>query len=341
MEEIKQRYIDEATAKDITIVRNVSGTRFIFKRNGCGHLFETNISSIRHNKNTFCKQCTDEKVKESEIRLGLIFVEKIDNIRNKYILNECGHSIIAHKSNIMKNESVLCRECEHEKLLSNLEKQNMELVEYRTSDNINKCKTNKIAKVRYKSCGHEVNRFRSFKHNYGDCEICTKANKDSVYSKNGLSFVSEVSSAKSLFRFNLCGHERVLYNSAALRGNCLCQECNESPFNKKSKIYIIKIITDTGEDFIKFGYGKDIKNRIREYRMKNVSNYSLLFEKDFDSGTEAMIIEKAIHKIFKYAVLPTSYTRTYLTKGGFSECYPSNMLDNILMQLNKESSIER
>lgn len=336
MSGIKQRYIEEAAAKNLTISSCISGTRFVFQRNSCGHTFEDNISNVRHSSKTLCKKCTDEAVEAAELRHGITFVEKLSNIKNKYIINSCGHSVALYKSNLVKNKSLICPECEFNKLNANLEKQGLELVEYRTGDDLDVSKINKVAKIRYKNCGHEVNRYRSFKKDYGPCEICAENNKNIIYSNNGLSFISKINSVKSLFRFNSCGHERVIYNSAAIRGNCLCQECNESSFNKKSKIYIIEILTDEGNKFIKLGYGKDIPNRVREYRMKRVKEYKVLFEKSFDSGTDAMLVEKSVHKSFKDAALPADYARTYLTRGGFTECYPVNLFDKIVKEISSK-----
>lgn len=340
MRKIKQRYVDDATAKDMTIVEHIGGTRFVFKRNSCGHTFEADISSVRHGKGVFCKDCTSEKLIEAEKNIGLTFVEPVDNIRNRYIINECGHYAVLYKANVVRNNGVICQECETTKLLSNLERQGLELVEYRTTDDINVSDKNKVAKIRYKDCGHVVNRFRSFKGDYGACEICAESKRKLTYESNGLSFVTKINSAKSLFRFNSCGHERVMYNSAAMRGNCLCQECNESSFNKKSKIYIIEILTDEGDKFIKLGYGKDISNRVREYRMKRVKEYLVLFEKNFNSGTDAMLVEKAVHKAFKDDALPADYARSYLTRGGFTECYPVNLFDKIVKEIfSKEKEL--
>lgn len=337
---IKQRYIEDAATKDMVIVSHVKATRFLFKRNSCGHIFEADISAIRHNKNTLCKECTSERLLKAEKDLGLTFIEKIDNIRNRYVIEKCGHSIALYKANIVRNEGVICQECEMHKLLTNLEKHGLELVEYRTSDDVNVSNRNKVAKVRFKECGHTVNRFRSFKHDYGSCEICAENNRNLIYNKNGLSLIATINSAKSIFKFNNCGHERIMYNSAAIRGNCLCQECNESSFNKKSKIYIIKIVTNTGEEFLKFGYGKDIPNRVREYRFKNVNEYFVLFERDFNSGADAMLVEKSVHKALKGKTLPIDYSRKYLTRGGFTECYPMDMFDEIMQELcNKEKEV--
>lgn len=337
---IKQRYIDEAITRNMTIVAHVRGTRFLFKRDSCGHVFEADICSIRHNSNSWCRECASELLTSSEERLGLTFVEKVDNIRNKYIIKSCNHSVILYKANIVRNEDILCAECERIKLLANLEKHGLDLVEYRTTDDISVCNKNKVAKVRFKDCGHEVNRYRSFKQDYGTCEICAENKKNDIYESNGLIAISKISSVKTLFKFIECGHERVIYNSAAIRGNCLCQECNESPFNKKSKIYIIKILTNDGHEFIKFGYGKDITNRVREYRMKGVKEHSVLFEKYFDSGTDAMLVEKAVHKTLKGRNLPTDFTRKYLTRGGFTECYPLWLFDEIVQKLsNNEKEV--
>jgi hypothetical protein len=343
MDDIKQRYIDEATEKGMSIVEKISGTRFIFKRDKCGHLFEADIGSVRHNKCSHCTVCASDLLQEYEKKFGLTLVEKLSNIKNKYKIGSCGHNVDLFKTNVVRQDSIKCPECEAIAFTKHLDKFGLELVEYRTSDSIETANSDKVAKLRFKSCGHITNRIRSLKKNYAPCKECKDAERESIYSKNGIEFVEKVSLVKSLVRFLACGHERVVYDSAALRGNCVCHQCNESTFNKKSKIYLLKIMSNDGFEFLKFGYGKDIPNRVREYRMVGVESYSILYEDDFASGSEALSVEKSIHKKFKNHRLQSDVARKYLTRGGFSECYPIELLDDLLIEIKavtKEASID-
>lgn len=331
--EFNLRYVAEATEKGLTIISEGTYPKYIYRRNICGHIFEANPSSIRHNKCSTCAECTRINLRESEIKFGLTLIEKISNIKNKYRIELCGHHIELYKANVVRQEFVKCPICEANSFELHLDKYGLELIEYRTTDNITHSTKDKVAKLRFKACGHETNRIRTLSKGYAPCSECADANKKGVFDKNGLQFVSKVSNVKSLFRFKECGHERVVYDSAALRGNCLCQECNESSFNKKSKLYIIRIVTEDDNEFLKFGYGKDIVNRVREYRMKGVKEHLIIFEKDCESGTEAMLIEKAVHKALKGKTLSSLITKTYLTRGGFTECYPIYLLDTILKEI--------
>lgn len=333
--EVDEKYLNAVESKNLSIIEQLSNTRFVYKRKSCGHTFESNIANIIHGKVVFCKQCSEEKIKNSEYRFGLRFVEKIDNVRNKYLVENCGHQVDMLKHNLINRENFECPVCEYEKFLTSLDAAGFELLEYRTTDIVDRVCKNKMAKVRFKSCGHTINTIRKTNMQVSPCPVCNDINRTNIYLENGLIFVSKITRVKSLFRFVSCGHERVFYNSAAIRGNCLCVECNDSPFAQKSKIYILKIHTLCGESFIKFGYGKNIKNRVREYRLKNVDRIDVLLDIDIDSGFNAMKIEKAVHSLIKEFALPIEYTRKFLTKGGFTECYPSDMFDTIGEELRK------
>lgn len=332
--DVPQKYIKEAEEKGLTVIgKSKEQGKLIYKRKTCGHVTEIQVSSVRHNKKTFCSQCTEDELKRCEDKYGLQFIRKVNNLKNEYFVKSCGHNIVLFKTNLMRSKGFSCQECEYEAFTKHLAKFDLEIVEFNTSDPLETKSKNKTAKLRFKGCGHITNRIRSLTKDYAPCYECRQKEKADVYSDNGMELVSRISSVKSLYRFKSCGHERVFYESAALRGNCVCTECQSNAFSEESKVYLLKVTTENEGSFLKFGYGKNLNNRIREYRAKNVSKFEVLFEKDFDRGIDALKVEKAIHKKFSNVRLDSSYTKQFLTRGGFTECYPLSSLDSFIEEL--------
>ena len=110
--EFNLRYVAEAAEKGLTIISEGTYPKYLYRRNVCGHIFEANPSSIRHNKCSTCAECTRINLQEAEIKFGLTFIEKISNIKNRYRIESCGHHIELYKANIVKQEFVKCPICE-------------------------------------------------------------------------------------------------------------------------------------------------------------------------------------------------------------------------------------
>lgn len=125
-----------------------------------------------------------------------------------------------------------------------------------------------------------------------------------------------------------------MYKVAVDRGNILCPNCDQSWMAKKSLLYLLQINPIDAPPFLKLGYGKAVRNRVKEYRLKNCEGVNLLYSVKISSGFSARVIEENIHKELKNKLDP-QYARMYLTKGGFTECYPVSQLSIILSKMQK------
>jgi hypothetical protein len=55
----------------------------------------------------------------------------------------------------------------------------------------------------------------------------------------------------------------------------------------------------------------------------------------FDTGNEAHAFEAALHDIYKADRLDTVEMALFHTKGGFAECYPTQMIETLLAELGQ------
>lgn len=261
-------------------------------------------------------------------------------IGSKYrcIINACGHTSDYYLANLEKtDESAKCIICYDQEYFKRLANNGIEMLEYTsTTENITK-NHKKVGRFKFVKCGHEFNAIR---HHVGadktKCQDCYKKEVSDLLNSNGYTFVKKTTPVKSIYKFNSCGHSREFFDSAALRGNAICRECNVSTYDKPSYIYLLEIETDSWS-FVKLGYGKDIKNRVREYRLVKECKVTVIKTVYFETGMSALLVEKSLHKKYANQRLNPDDICVYFNRQGFSECYPKAMQDTLLKELEELS----
>lgn len=334
--EVNPKYIEEALRKGYEIVEHVDKNVYKYKRIECGHIVSVETANMRHQKRTICRQCDQIKYENQFKIKGLTLVKENPPTKpDLFVIDSCGHTAEIFRANLFKsNDKYKCQVCYKEKYNKTLDEKGIELVEHNARVS-RYSRPSKVAKFRYKHCGHEFTYVRHAVDTISDCPICYKQKVTETYLSNGLELVQETSQAKAVYKFIECGHERELYKSAAIRGNCICHVCNNTAWSKPSKIYILKFETNSGFKFIKFGYGKNINNRLREYRTNNLTLLNILFDFDTQSGYSAMLVEKSIHKDFAKDSLENSEMKQYFANTGYSECYPVSMCSTLIEETQK------
>lgn len=319
----KELHVKEALEKGYEILDHADAGKYLYRRIACGHETIAEINNMRHQARTVCRTCNDLEFQEVMKKRKVALVEdRGTKVPSLFKIESCGHIVGIYKTNLQKTDSEYkCPTCYNEEYSRILEECNIEAIDLK-SVNDNYSRPTKVGKFRYKDCGHEFNYIRhAIKTASGKCQVCYEKRIANILANNGLTFVKETTVAKAVYKFNSCGHEREVYKSAALRGNCICHICNDTAWSKPSKIYILEFVTNTGFKFIKFGYGKSIKNRIREYRIRDIELTGVLFEFDTQSGYSAMLVEKSIHKDMSKDSLPNDQMKQYFKNTGYSECY--------------------
>lgn len=336
------RLTEEASAKGYKIEELIDADHVEYTRLKCNHSMIVSTSNMRHQKRSMCKECNEIEfqsiIKDKEVEI----IDRINTSVFRFRVNKCKHEIVTSIHNIDKNKGPYkCSICMDEEFLSRCQEMNVAIIE----NPINPLEIqgyhspSKYAKFKYNECGHE---FFCIRHNIlamKKCATCASIAKTKILSDYGYEIVGYTdTTTKKLFRFIACGHERVFYESAALRGNAICHVCNITSTKLKSKLYIMQFETDSGFQFIKFGYGKNTKNRIREYVLRDTKFIDVLFELEIETGEKARVIENTIHKELLDYKLPNDKMRVYLTKTGYSECYPLDLFNEIKNRIQNKCS---
>lgn len=324
-----QKYSKEAEAKGFTLIRLLGDRMGEYKRDACGHIAEKQVANIRHQKQTLCLACSSEEHEQLMEAKGLSFIGKVDSQTNRYKVIDCGHETSSTKGNLAKtpNKRYVCSECYAEKEKQLLDSMGVEMLSYRAEGVSEKSRPNKHALYRFKDCGHEFTYIRhAMQYGKQDCQTCTDNAAKEALKSHGYYLVGELAARKITIGFNFCAHTRLVHRAAAVKGNCICQECKITAYGRPSKIYAIELETPT-ETFIKYGYGKSVKARLSEYGLVGVKVKKILFEIDVPTGNDALKIEKKVHSMFLDKRLDKEDMRKYFKNTGFSECYPKEIVD--------------
>ncbi|MDG2297830.1 MAG: GIY-YIG nuclease family protein, partial [Gammaproteobacteria bacterium] len=133
------------------------------------------------------------------------------------------------------------------------------------------------------------------------------------------------------YRFNKCKHEQEIDKGAVRTNYFKCNTCEETSRDLPSKVYLLKIQSGSFI-WLKLGYAKTVKTRMKQYRLPEDAKVMRLKVIDFDTGREAHRYESSLHKKYIRKRLPIKKMKEF-HKTGFNECYPLEMLDKLLEEL--------
>lgn len=260
--------------------------------------------------------------------LGLPRFEKKSDLKFRTVrFNSCGHEQdVSYHNSLKKSASggPKCKQCQINAKQALFDKHGYIVIEKITKDKF-------LVK---KPCGHIAHAYVNHMKTYDNilCSFCIMDRHLEYCEKLGVEYLEQVNAVEAIYKFKCCGATKKLYKVAVERGNCLCPSCGNGWMTKPSKIYLFQLETSDGFNFLKFGYGKDLENRVREYRLKDCKFKSLIYYIDLPSGQIAMREELRIHSELG-VTLDSSTMRKYLTRGGYSECYPLDQLDTIVNKM--------
>ena len=130
-----------------------------------------------------------------------------------------------------------------------------------------------------------------------------------------------------------CGHEQEVQIEAMRTGNFCCQTCEDTSRTLPSYVYLLHIINGEHE-FLKLGYAKNIDFRVSRYGLPETAIVNHVTALRFETGNEAHEFEAALHSCMKSEQLSERKAKSYgMTRGGYTECYPVDMLDKLQAEL--------
>jgi hypothetical protein len=314
-------------AKDVGLTLIGEGRNKIYRTyrfNDCKHEKEIEPKKVRNNQFR-CNQCLQIKLKKEAKDIGLTLIGEGSKAGYKtYRFNECRHEQEIKTSHV-RNNQFRCNQCLQIKLKKEAKDVGLTLIgEGR----------NKIYRTyRFNECRHEqeigIDKVRNNKFRCNQClQIKLKKEAKDV----GLTLIGEGSKARyKTYRFNECRHEQEIRADGVRNNNFLCNICEETSRDLPSKVYLLKIQSGSFI-WLKLGYAKQISFRIKRYKLPEDAKVRRLKVIDFDTGREAHRYESSLHKKYIRKRLPIKKMKKY-HKDGFNECYPLEMLDKLLEEL--------
>lgn len=289
---------------------------------------------------------TTDKLKEEARSIGLtlngLSVDKKMTYRN-YTVIKCGHTLDLCTGNVRKTSKAggtfKCCKCYAEK--EEEFKNNKGLDFIRQYEGNDFARPNRYSHFRFIDCGHEVIALRHrVKNSDFRCEKCIIENHVSLAYKRGLEYLGNASDTSlpnrfSNYKFKDCGHTRDIDRVCVERNNFKCHVCKTTFLTQKSNLYVYKISTDDSV-FLKFGYGKNVKSRIREYGLPEGCKAELLVSYSIESGRIALRLEQEIHREYSEYNLHHNEMRKYFRLTGHTECYPLEVKDAIISTIRNK-----
>jgi hypothetical protein len=267
---------------------------------------------------------TKKHIKEAKA-VGLTLIGEGKNAQYRtYRFNECKHEQEIVISHVRRNE-FRCNQCLQIKLKTEATAVGLTLIgegrnrQHRTY-RFNKCKHQKDILI------HDV-RTNNFK-----CKQCFQIQLETDAKAVGLTLIGKGRNAKCrTYRFNDCGHEQEITTGCVRKNNFICNTCEETSRDLPSKVYLLKIQSGSFI-WLKLGYAKQTSFRIKQYGLPEDAKVRRLKIIDFDTGREAHKFESKLHTKHKRKRLPIRKMKEF-HKDGFNECYPLEMLDTLLEEL--------
>jgi hypothetical protein len=136
-----------------------------------------------------------------------------------------------------------------------------------------------------------------------------------------------------------CGHEQEISTGNMRIGNFCCQTCEDTSRTLPSYVYLLKIRNGSNE-WLKLGYAKNVDTRVSQYGLPKTATVEHITAVRFKTGNEAHAFETALHQKYKEHLLTKRKAKALgMEKNGFAECYPVEMLDELLKELTNLKNI--
>ena len=186
---------------------------------------------------------------------------------------------------------------------------------------------------RFNKCRHQQEiRTAKVRNNSFRCNQCLQIKLETEAEAVGLTLLGKGRNTDyKTYRFNKCKHKQEIGPHKVRSNSFICNTCEETSRDLPSKVYLLKIQSGSFI-WLKLGYAKQINTRIRQYQLPKDTKTKRLIVIDFDTGREAHRYESSLHKKYIRKRLPIKKMKEF-HKNGYNECYPLEMLDKLLEEL--------
>ena len=334
------KHLAEAAAAGLrllgpSLVRDKNKKNYRFKN--CGHSQDIGVKEVRE-KRLRCQTCLQEKLRLEAEKEDLVLIGAAQNTQYRnYQFNKCLHFQELTTGNVRKGgHHISCATCKQKELISEAEKADLVWIGSGRSAHYGSYKFNK--------CGHVQELVKSHvrEHNF-KCHTCIHKNFIKEAKNANLRLLGEasddldVSLRKSnyrYYRFDCCGYKKNIRPSHVRDLNFCCENCDDSPLDGPSNVYLLKI-KHPSKEWLKLGFAKNVKLRIYGYGLTSGCSVKVRKVIPFDTGFKAKNVEFNIHKKYKFKRLNPVSMKTFHTWSGHSECYETSAEEYLISALSE------
>jgi len=320
----------EAKEQGLEIVKKGKASDHkIYRFIKCGHKQQISTRNVRKGK-VLCWECLRLQHEQEAKDVGLKLVGEGNNNNSRlYKFKDCGHKqsiqIVKVRRNILH-----CDTCEQIRLRKEAKKVGLTLIERDTQKNgfyVYECNTCKHRRAWQTGNIRAEQGFR--------CPKCFELARHEEVKDLGLLWLGDVKGRKPItgvFKFIDCGHEKRMAWHQVRMKQIICNVCEQTAFNLPSYAYLLEIQFKNFK-WLKLGYSRNIKDRVRRYRLIKGCKYKTLKTVSFDTGIRAKRWEHSIHTKYKDERLNPERLFKYHQSQGAYECYPLKFKDTLLTEL--------
>tara|TARA_R110000782_G_scaffold269270_1_gene367097 strand:+ start:40 stop:1116 length:1077 start_codon:yes stop_codon:yes gene_type:complete len=323
-------HIKEAQDKGLTLLYRASNRVYgWFRINECNHELFLHYGSVRKSNNSFkCSECLQNKLtkeaSDNNIKLLLPLQKGSRESYYKYLL-PCFHTQELQTGNVRLG-LVKCITCIEEKQANTALREGLEL--------INIVHNTRVFKL---PCGHTKNiSLKNVRDSTWVCRVCQDDKLTSQAYNAGITYNKFVKAHHHDYgNYTLkCGCSKDITKSSVKNNSFECKTHSNRfiDYSKVISLYLVKLKLDIG-DFLKVGFSMNTSRRFRSYDLKG--KYELLFERHFEDGNDAVLLENKVHTKFTKLKIDKVIMRAYMSNG-FTECYPISLLEELTTELKVE-----
>lgn len=318
---VNQSQLEEAKEVGLDLLKRSNNPNYNFyKFNGCGHTAFLQPTHVRRN-NVECKTCQHEKV----VNLAMVSGDHI-LFRTKpstyMVIRNCGHTVESATSNIGVARQ-RCSLCFDDSLKESADTNGYI---YLGSEG------GSYRKIKFKKCKHEkIVQFSQIVKGNAVCRECQELDYKKQAEENGLTLLNRTQDRYAVYELP-CGCQKELRIDHVADGSWICDTHSDTYYSKPSMVYLLEIKKDNFS-WLKLGFAKNLELRTTGYGLKDAV-VTYVKTVPFETGRKAMLFEKALHSKLKESKLHKDLMKEYHTSSGHTECYPVELKDVILQELN-------
>ena len=315
----------EAKKVGLKIIKNGKSSDYkVYQCRECNYQKEISTRDVR-NKNFKCDSCFNSKHNDEAQKYGLKIVGKgKDNNSRMYEFLDCSHQQ-SIQINKVRRGVFECKTCQLEQFKTDAVAAGLTLKKQGDRKGYYNYVCNTCCSEQQISTGHV--RTKQFK-----CENCFKNNRTKEAKELGLIWIKDLETGIGEFKFDSCGHVKTMRWWDIRQNVIICNKCEETAYALPSYVYLLLIQKD-GLEFLKFGYSKNIKHRVRQYRLVDGSTWKEIKKVKFDTGLNAKKFELNIHKKYSKKKLNQKKMKEFLLLSGWNECDPLEMKEILVEEL--------